>query len=568
MEIIVVLGIPALLFLTWSKRPRKTVPELAWAPSGAQVVDRPIVRRGPRSVVVSLGRAEARLALRSPAIAEGIALCALNLFLFYVVYADENVLPQWTQLAIFPIMAHPMAGVSLLASHRAVLRGRRDRAEELFEATPTAPETRALGHGLAGSVPALIGLIFWLALVLAAPRVSYGRLTPDLLVDGLTGVVLIVGGSWFGILLARLAPWAVAPILALVAIAFASTALGGIGDKVWSPLRQLSTWPRYPDFDLLFTSRPVVAHLAYITGLVVGCLVLAVAWHRRSRAILVTGALAASLAVAGGIVATRPMSSAEARRIAALVARPADHQVCMTSERVRACAYDDYAAVLDSWMPAAEGALRGVPSLPVRGRFVVSQRLQADKVGRLSPEVRRLLDPSPASRPLSRPADGVYRAGFEGGDSSDEAVRLAAGLWATGLPVTRREDAPCAIGGQARGVVALWIAYQDLPTTQAESHVRAQTVDPHESSGVHADFAAGQAWPVNGDVEAPVVWSAPDLEAARRLLSTGHQLRDVIWAHWDRFTDPSTTTDELMTILGLASVARAPEIPPGAVICS
>lgn len=78
-------------------------------------------------------------------------------------------------------------------------------------------------------------------------------------------------------------------------------------------------------------------------------------------------------------------------------------------------------------------------------------------------------------------------------------------------------DGPLAIDGQARGVVALWLAARGLdlddamhlatveePGDSDENLIRGQTTDP---------FEHGLAWPT---MCGPVVWSPQDLVARSR----------------------------------------------------
>lgn len=568
MEILVVVAIPALAYFVWLQRTRKVAPESAWRTAGAGTTDVVPVRGSTRSVVRSLGRSEASLLARSAALLQGIVFCVLMLVFLYIVF-DPTEEPLWNHLAIFPIMAHPLAGMALIANHRAVLRGRRDDSEELFSATPTSPATRTLGHAVAAWVPVTIAALFWAVVVVAAQSVTSGSVNTTLLVDGVTGVALVAGACWLGILLARCLPYAVAPIIALVAILIASSAIGDIGGRVWSPLRQLSTWPRYPNHDLLFTARPVVAHLVYIVGLACGCLVIAVAVHRRTRAVFGFGIIALALTIAGGVLATRPMSGANARRLAALVADPTAHQACRERGRVRACAFPEYAELLDRWIPAADAALAGAPTGTTSRPFVLSQRLQADRIDDLAPEIRRVLGPRFAGHAFAWRDDGAFHTGFVGNDAATTSVRIAAGLWATGSPLeARAQGRPCVIAGQARGILALWVAFHDLPLAGGLERVQAPVPDPHNSSHLDPALEAGSAWPDTASVPAPVVWSAPDLSAARTLLAQPHdRIRTALWANWGRFSNPTTTTDEMLTTLGLTTVRTPPTPPPDIAIC-
>jgi hypothetical protein len=139
-------------------------------------------------------------------------------------------------------------------------------------------------------------------------------------------------------------------------------------------------------------------------------------------------------------------------------------------------------------------------------------------------------------------------------------ARLVVAASALGLPVSPVRGLPYVAAGQARGVVALWLAAQGLPTKEqvavATYHFD-QLADPNASE---TPFDLGNAWPQTCDGDAPaVVWSEPDLVAARRLLARPvAAVTDVVRANWAHFVDPKTTTNELLAALGLGTVA-APE---------
>ena len=187
--IFLVVAVPALLYLLWSRRIPKAAKEFTWtpAPAPSAVTDETIARGSQGSVARTLAWTEARLQLRSAAVLQGAVFCALILVLFYVVFPGDTQLPVWTQLAIFPVMVYPLAGMALVASHRAVLRGRRDHAEELFEATPTGSTTRTIAHSGAAGVPVVIAVLFWVGVLVSSASLTFGRVDGALIVDGVMG---------------------------------------------------------------------------------------------------------------------------------------------------------------------------------------------------------------------------------------------------------------------------------------------------------------------------------------------------------------------------------------------
>ena len=123
-------------------------------------------------------------------------------------------------------------------------------------------------------------------------------------------------------------------------------------------------------------------------------------------------------------------------------------------------------------------------------------------------------------------------------------------LASLGLPPEPDEDLlPTVIAGQARGVVAMWLATRgaDADAVRAAS----AAVDPWSADAVDA---ASCTSPTTCSVP-PVVWSAQDLAAARAVLALPDtQVARVVSDGWSRWSDPRTGTDELLAALGLPAV--------------
>jgi hypothetical protein len=130
------------------------------------------------------------------------------------------------------------------------------------------------------------------------------------------------------------------------------------------------------------------------------------------------------------------------------------------------------------------------------------------------------------------------------------------------LPADADDDGPFNIGGEARGVVGLWLAARGL---ELEEALHLATVEsPGDSDenmlrgGGHDAFERGLAWPT---MCGPVVWSPQDLQAARALIRAPvPQVASVIEAGFDRWSSPTTETEELLAELGLPSVGRQERI--------
>jgi hypothetical protein len=181
------------------------------------------------------------------------------------------------------------------------------------------------------------------------------------------------------------------------------------------------------------------------------------------------------------------------------------------------------------------------------GRFTLRQVYDGN-LDELPPEVRRMLTEAGLERP-----DGEVPLGFEG-----ELVELAGfdlALRVVGLPVEPDDDLlPTVVAGEARGVVAIWLATRGL--------------DPDDAAAAStaADPGSGDAF-ARGSVEedtcnAPaVVWSGQDLAAARAMLALPEDdVTRIVGDGWGRWIDPRVGTDELLAAFGLDPVGPFDEV--------
>lgn len=523
----------------------------------------------PRQVRRAISRVECRLWLSNPWFAVGVAFWVMITVLFGWVWAgpEGGVEGGWRDwFVLLPVMAHPLVGMTVVGAHHAVTRGRREGAEEIFGACPTSETTRTAGHLAAGWVPALTSLAFVVTmtglLAVRTPRI-YGSLNGADLAAVFAAVVLGACGSALGVALGRWAPWRLVPIVVVVALVPIITGLGNIGEPHWSNARQLSSWPRYPNHDLLFTDPPVWWHLAWLTGLGLLMAWLALVHADRSRRMVGAGVALALAVTAVGTAMTRPLSGGDAERLASLVAEPEAHQVCRGTARVRVCGYPRDREHIDQILAEVEPVVAALPE----DTLLVSLRTVFDgELDMLGPEVGAALD----GRAV--PTDGFLPVSFHTRGETMAVARFRVALDATGLPTTAPDDAPPqVIAGEARGVVALWLAARGLDPQDAvdlASHHYEQ--DDHENPDPPTALDLGMAWPdvCSGGANPPVAWSAQDLAAARALLAqpdgaVGPRLRE----DWDQLTAPDTTTDELLTTFGLAPVGPPDRIDPKPLRC-
>ncbi|HEX4979717.1 MAG TPA: hypothetical protein VFV35_06610, partial [Acidimicrobiales bacterium] len=246
----------------------------------------------------------------------------------------------------------------------------------------------------------------------------------------------------------------------------------------------------------------------------------------------------------------RPMPSASAARVAALIAEPEDHQSCFrTGGPLEVCGFPHHRDLLqrvtDRVDPVAAALPEGLEPLVVR------QRYDGD-LDDLPPEVRRRL-----------PADGVVRPSREvplgfGDELAEVAVDpgFAVAFAALAIPPTPDERRlPTVLAGQARGVVAIWLAARGLDagdTARASTSPNAGSADPFDRGSLE----------LRDPCSVPAaVWSAQDLAAARDVLALPEaDVAVVVTEGWKRWVDPSTGTDELLAALGLQDHAPYDEV--------
>ena len=503
-------------------------------------------RPGPastRAVARALARVEARELWRSPWFAIGIGFCALGLALFgFAWVADDSV--TWDgQLQLSPWLALPLVGMVVLAMHRSATRAPRDGADELLDTCPTDPQTRTAGLLLAAALPMaalaayLVGLGF--AVAVSAEEV-YGSIGIDAVADVLGAVLLGAGGVALGVALGRWVRFGLAPIVAVVAVGFLSIQLNMFGGRGWNPLRHLSTAPSVDEMEPMFADRPTHWHLVWVLGLTSLVAVFALARHRRDRTIAVAAAASVVVALVAAIGTTRPLPAASAAGIADRVASPENAQQCTAASRVEVCVFPLYEPLL---IPIRERVAPIAAALPAEVRPITLRQVFPEQFDDLPPEVRRRLDPGD----LRRPEDEIP-LGFD-----HDAIEISGGdlaLTAVGLPVEADDmHRPTVVAGEARGVVALWLASRGLDAEAAAEAATSPGVDSPNT------FDRGALDEVEGCSVPAVVWSAQDLAAARAVIAMPDgDVRRVIGDEWGRWTDPATGTDELLAAVGLDPV--------------
>jgi hypothetical protein len=363
-----------------------------------------------------------------------------------------------------------------------------------------------------------------------------------------------------GVALARWLPWGLVPIVAVVLVGMASVRLSSLGDPAWTQGRMLSTAPLASNIDPIFVSWPVWEHVAWLLGLVLVVAGVALLRHVRSRlgpTLLGAGVAVALLAAA---LVLRPTSANEVDRIAALVTDPLGSSTCVpVADEVRVCAFEEYGKVARMTAEHLRPVAAAVPDGALDDVIFMTwyhqsrDHLQAqvlDSIGERS----------------TRYPTGALRLRFSVHPENFIAARLRLANVAVGLPA-EAFGGTTSVAGQARGVVALWLATRGLSDEAAR--------DVAEEGGGHQDGAPtsaterGQAWPgLCHDEEGVLVWAPSDLAAARTLIDLPED-RVARFVHdgWDRFTDPATTTDDLLVAAGLDPLGAPAPVGSGGYAC-
>ncbi len=524
-----------------------------------------------RATGVQLARVEGRQLLRNEVFVVASFMSIAILVIFGLVWASDNLGANnsWRYwLALLPVFSLPFAGMTLVAMNLAALRARREGTEELFGSLPASSTTRVVGH--LGSVwMALVVQIVFVAATFASGRFltdHFGAIDVASIGDVVVSFVLVACAGSLAVALARWLPNPLVALVAVVALAIGGTAIGGIGGHHWSLTRQLSIWPRYPDHDWAFAVRPSWWHATYLLSLGLVVAVVAVARQRHDRFTLLLGVGAVSLAGLTGYIQTRPMTDGDAERIAAMISDPVAHSSCRTTDGLTLCAYHDYADITKVWARELTKPFAAVaPQQRAKGFAVVWHEPRLD---RLDPVVRDRIDIDALSTSWS--ADQATWNGVEvDGTESNLINRLALGLWSVGLPSVPAGGAPCWAGGQASGIVALWVAAQGMNGHDAERFVSGTwngLGDADGGSNVPSEWIDGYLW--IRDATPPVLWSAADIAAAQAMLTLDATfVRDTLWTDWQQWKDPSATTADLMMELGVTPAGGRSAIPAGLVAC-
>ncbi len=518
-------------------------------------------------VWLPLGLVEARRLARHP-----VTLLGLCLSLYFLTAQFWGVLPVLQRDdATVGASLLPLAAGTLLAAHISTLRGRRHGTEELFASTGAAERTRTLAHLVAAVGPtgvAVVVVVGWLA----AARGVGGVGTPNL-AELAAGPVIVALGAVIAVAGARRLPHPLSGPLLLLALALGQAwpNLFGLGtDSAIAPL--LSPWLMVdtPKPGAITDLRPAAAHLLYLLGVVGLVGVAALARRGRRPQLILSGALAVAITVSGVAWQLRPPPPRALQAAYALTIDAPSYQRCQRDPRAVICTYPEFEPLVARYRRVIDGVLSRVPGdhPPVRVRQLAAPPWVPEAADRLQSRA--------ATRANRHPRhDSWIELAPEWGAAAGTApfelgLGMHAAVTALGIPRGGSVRSPyetCSTGGQARGVVALWLTAQATPG--AATMLRQAATAP--MVGYYQVDDQGRELTVTDPVVTAYLIDEevflPNLERPHELTPAFHRL-DALYAvqlldrapddvaaalarNWDRWTDSSTRSDELADALGL-----------------
>lgn len=538
-------------------------------------------------VALQLAKVEGRRVLLHPA---SLFTLVLAIGAMWVMHQGEApVLNRVSATTVVPLMLFA-AGV-LIASADASARLWATEQSEALDIAPASPRVRTAGLVLAAVGPVVIGLV--LQLLTLGALLSADPVNTLEVWDLLTGAAIIALAVAIGVAVGRWIPSRFTGPMTLIVLIAAVSYLGSYGMR--TRFGDVVTWfgPFVPldwePMEIVF--RPAGAHLIYLIGLV-GVFVGFALLRGSGRGWL----LGAGLVVSVALVATGAAGQLAAYETFDQEAVLAEHMpplvddVCRVRGNVEYCALAGYEEWIDEWEEMVEGVLDVAP----------------DSVSSVSLAVRqyptRLMDQGQQFSLDYEPgiATGAWWNRGAGGKTQADAypfgMALGAASWAVGIPFERipgrwveefddsgnlinsefvpgvegvPEDeiqyAPyCSTQNQGRAVVALWMAAQvDNRTQEYLSNRLERTQAPLVEEFVETDgttfpmFQGMLEWIDNGQYYPwyPILYWMHEAYYAQQLL--GHDQAEVtalVAQHWETLTDPMTTTDEAVQILGIDPV--------------
>ena len=567
----------------------------------APVAPPPIdVRTGKR--IAQLVRVEGRRLVRHPIFLGGLAVSVLNFFFDTrssapVLQRDDIRTGLWLL---------PLAGATFLVANLATTRSRRHWTDELFDSFALGRHERTIAHlasvayGVLVSAGLVALMIGYLLLHRAVGRPNVLELSTGPAIVMLAGVVGVAAGRWW--------PHAASGPVFLIALAgtqlYLQLQLSGSGAGTGKPGRWLAPWVPIsvsgdPARELVV--RSAGWHLLYVAalaGAAAGVAILRNSPRVKTVAILAVGV---ALAVVAAGVQVRETRRAERETLADLLIHPEAHQVCRIREGVKYCAFPGYAGWIDRWAAAIEPLLHELPidarpeGLEVRQTLVLWGS-DVEDFGNFPPantgcqlSCSDTEDLGAALRPSSHWGQGAE----EGTNQLGLALLVAAS--AVGLP-RRPQDirltaadiqkiagvqepdelavflentkpgdpwASCSALGQARAVVALWLAASATPGTKhaflrgVEHDKPLHEQGPATSVGPYSYAADDSLSSISLDFFSTRFGMPEATYAAEMLQQPTDQVAQTIRTNWSVVTDPATSSDEVARLFGLTQLPSA-----------
>lgn len=507
-------------------------------------------------VAAALSRVEGPRLLTHPAFLAGIGLLVVEVAVIGSRATDSISIDA----SLIGLMLFPPAGMMIVAAAFATTRPRRDRADELFASLPASEDSRIGGLLLASGWAVAAGVTF--AIVIIAYWMSRGATDLPNLADVMTGPVLVGCAAVVGVTAARLVPSAAIGIVAVIAMGF----FQGAVDHFSGPATTRTAWftPLVLQSDLpvgLWPRRPV-SHLVYVIGLGLFAASLAFVVRRFERRSVLAVATALSVIAVGGIIQSRPFDAEDHRRVAGYVmaAGTGPNMTCRTLDGIEYCAYRDQAGLISRWVDPVSRALAPVRPVLSGRNLRVTQRVSPLAVSVLPAPVKRLLpQTAPIDQPRAWPDDGALHP--DGGwcrGSCPLSLATQAAVWAVGLPLepvalewpdpyVESELKGYHAAGQARAVVALWLAGQSSAESRAALR-KALTRPTQPDENEDAFFVRG----CGSIVDPGTKFGVPDLAIAVAMLDMPDaDVARVIRDNWSTLVDPATLASALRDLLDI-----------------
>ncbi|MEU4579842.1 hypothetical protein [Nonomuraea sp. NPDC023979] len=475
---------------------------------------------------------------------------AAALVLVLQTYLSRGQQPHW---GVDPVHATGLstclAAMVLVVTSLAVSRDERHGMPETLAGLPGRAEHRTRAILLAA--PLVAGLATaaamggYLAIRLATGPAA-GRLDPW---EPLTAVAVAMLAATLGAAVGRWARRLIAgPMVAAV-----------LGYLIYTnPQNDLLGWwlPVMQDHRADWPDRPSGIHLLYVLALAAAFAGVALLRHRPRLlpAVAVVAALAVA-APAGAVAAASPPVRLPGggllgpdtvdRRVFDRFFGPGAHR-CSLRNGVTYCAYPGYEPWIPLWEQAVGPAAAVLPA-PVRNRLPrVEQTALSWYYGHdgASPLQAPMTWGHPDQRTMLAQGVGLWATGLRdsltraAADAPDGTPDGPRGSTTGGTPDGAQGRTPCDARGQARMMLALWIAGQSSP--------------PEPPRMLYADVNLGR--------QAMLAWGPAEVAYAKLMLAMPG-ITAKVHTHWDTLTAPDTTIAQALPLLGLPRTHDAPPPP-------